>query len=448
MVKKLFALLCIAILMLQFGCSDGQNEVPQVTHSNQEQQDNITVDPDSEQRSVYLDDALELISVVEGTHPAFDLDDISYRYETVKQELLDSASGDISKEGFEFLVQKYLASLQDAHTRIQKSSNQESSGTMNLDLNCRAVGDELFILDEDGRMSDKKITHMGGVPIGSIFATIGEYFVAENEAARDLNNSLYSMSHTLLEMAGCDIDDNAIEITISHNDDTYNESVKFVKRNLYEIDNSSDIESRMINDEILYIDMNICIVNSNLEKQVKIIKDSIKDGISKIIIDVRDNPGGNSSACEKLLEAMGMKVPGYGCYIKYSDLVHKTYKSMPAKGFKKFDPDKTTAKKNDDIELVVLTNAVTFSSANMLATWVKDGKLGTVIGTPSSNAPSSYGDILYYELPNSGIGVSISYKRFLRPDASADPRILIPDILTDYDTDALEVAIEYLSSKQ
>ena len=269
MVKKLFALLCIAILMLQFGCSDGQNEVPQVTHSNQEQQDNITVDPDSEQRSVYLDDALELISVVEGTHPAFDLDDISYRYETVKQELLDSASGDISKEGFEFLVQKYLASLQDAHTRIQKSSNQESSGTMNLDLNCRAVGDELFILDEDGRMSDKKITHMGGVPIGSIFATIGEYFVAENEAARDLNNSLYSMSHTLLEMAGCDIDDNAIEITISHNDDTYNESVKFVKRNLYEIDNSSDIESRMINDEILYIDMNICIVNSNLEMPSK-----------------------------------------------------------------------------------------------------------------------------------------------------------------------------------
>jgi hypothetical protein len=81
----------------------------------------------------------------------------------------------------------------------------------------------------------------------------------------------------------------------------------------------------------------------------------------------------------------------------------------------------------------------------MMATFVKDGSLGTVIGTPSKNAPSSYGDILYYELPFSGIDVSISFKRFLRPDTETDQRILMPDIVTEHNEDILETAINYLS---
>ena len=111
------------------------------------------------------------------------------------------------------------------------------------------------------------------------------------------------------------------------------------------------------------------------------------------------------------------------------------------------DPDRTTARKNENINLVVLTNVNTYSSATMLAVFVKDGGLGTVIGTPSSNAPSSYGDILYYTLPKSRIEVSISYKRFLRPDAEADPRIVMPDICAEYGEDILARAVEYLNSR-
>ena len=111
------------------------------------------------------------------------------------------------------------------------------------------------------------------------------------------------------------------------------------------------------------------------------------------------------------------------------------------------EPDRTTAKNNESIDLVVLTNERTFSSATMLAVYVKDGGLGTIIGTPSVNAPSSYGDILYYKMPKTGLEVTISYKKFLRPDTEADQRILLPDIITDYYDDALETAIDYLSMK-
>lgn len=101
------------------------------------------------------------------------------------------------------------------------------------------------------------------------------------------------------------------------------------------------------------------------------------------------------------------------------------------------------------IALIVIlsscSNEITYSSATMMAVFVQDGDLGTVIGTPSSNAPSSYGDILYYKLPASGIEVSISYKRWLRPDTDADQRILMPDIVTEYNEDILQRAIDYLN---
>jgi len=91
------------------------------------------------------------------------------------------------------------------------------------------------------------------------------------------------------------------------------------------------------------------------------------------------------------------------------------------------------------------SNEITYSSATMMAVFVQDGDLGTVIGAPSSNAPSSYGDILYYKLPASGIEVSILYKRWLRPDTDADQRILMPDIVTEYNEDILQRAIDYLN---
>ena len=158
--------------------------------------------------------------------------------------------------------------------------------------------------------------------------------------------------------------------------------------------------------------MNTCDVNQNLEAQVEELKKAIREGFTKVIIDVRDNREEDSEACTKLLKAMGMNPPSYGGYIRYSDLASKQ-RNVRSEGFMQYDPDKTKAKRNENIQLVVLTNEITYSSATMMAVFVQDGDLGTVIGTPSSNAPSSYGDILYYKLPASGIEVSISYKRWL-----------------------------------
>lgn len=74
----------------------------------------------------------------------------------------------------------------------------------------------------------------------------------------------------------------------------------------------------------------------------------------------------------------------------------------------------------------------TFSSGNDFALTFRDNKLGTLIGEPTGNAPTCYGDILMFQLPNSKFNMSVSYKKFQRPDSSKDDeRYLEPDILVN-----------------
>ena len=311
-------------------------------------------------------------------------------------------------------------------------------------MSCHANGNELFLINDDGSLSEERITHIGGVPVNRIFDTVQTWHVAENHSARDKNNSMWALNDEVLKLAGANIESHLAEVTIDNNGAAYKKNVEFVNKDIYEYYYYTyDIKSDIIND-IFYIDMNTCDVNQNLEAQVEELKKAIREGFTKVIIDVRDNRGGDSEACTKLLKAMGMNPPSYGGYIRYSDLASKQ-RNVRSEGFMQYDPDKTKAKRNENIQLVVLTNEITYSSATMMAVFVQDGDLGTVIGTPSSNAPSSYGDILYYKLPASGIEVSISYKRWLRPDTDADQRILMPDIVTEYNEDILQRAIDYLN---
>ena len=141
---------------------------------------------------------------------------------------------------------------------------------------------------------------------------------------------------------------------------------------------------------------------------------------------------------------MGME-PRYGIY-PLLPLASERYEDIEPSGYYEQAPDAAAAKRNPEINLVVLTDYSTYSSATMLAVFTQDGKLGKIIGQPSSNSPSAYGDVLDFKLKNSGLTIGVSYKRFIRPDTKADQRMLQPDILVPLGEDALQSALAYLSS--
>ena len=388
---------------------------------------------------IYLSDANSLIETLEQTHPLFIDEPYPEKYLEAKQAFLQTASGTCDADTFKLAVSKYLNSLNDAHTAASGASKGLTGRY--VQLRCAAQGDELFLLDEGGALTNAHVTTVCGVSAAAIYSVIDAYFSAENDTALDANHTKLALNQSILTLAGCVFEDDKADVTIEENGQTRQESVEFgstaLLRRGYSGRASATFETE---DGIAVFDLNSCTDDGAFRAALRKLNAALGDGVTKVIIDVRDNPGGDSSVCATLLETLGMSVPTYGMLVRFSPLADEQRGYGQGSGAYVSEPSLDGAQKNDDISLCVLTNDGTFSSATMLAVWTQDGKLGTVVGYPSANAPSSYGDIIYYTLPETDISVTISHKKFLRPDANANQTTLEPDVLVPYGEDALPVA--------
>lgn len=70
----------------------------------------------------------------------------------------------------------------------------------------------------------------------------------------------------------------------------------------------------------------------------------------------------------------------------------------------------------------------TFSSANYLLTTIKDNALFPILGTPTSQKPTCFGDVLPVRLPLTNIQGFVSHSYFIRPNEEDKTDSLTPDI--------------------
>lgn len=185
-----------------------------------------------------------------------------------------------------------------------------------------------------------------------------------------------------------------------------------------------------------------------------------EEGATTLIVDLRNNGGGASSYGDQLLYYLGApsNIRDHRVAIRFSRLYKESwpekYSSYAESYAKKFHganlPDsligtddlapEDTQKQDyfryltkEDSEFYVkskrsvfkgtvyfLVGEGTYSSAVILSTLIKDNKLFTIVGQPTRGRPSHFGEMLILRLPNSGIGCSISCKKFYRPDVSKD----------------------------
>ncbi len=181
---------------------------------------------------------------------------------------------------------------------------------------------------------------------------------------------------------------------------------------------------------------------------------AIKDKpVEGLIIDLRQNGGGNSNLGDKLIGYISGKPfrMGGGSRWKVSD-EYKTFIREQAKtnavyaggSFKEY-LNKTTGEIISETEsrthgggknklrysgkVCVLTGPNTFSSANMLANAIKDYQLATIIGEATGEAPNDYGELYWNRLPNTGLTFYTCSKQFIRANGdAADPNPVLPDI--------------------
>ena len=114
--------------------------------------------------------------------------------------------------------------------------------------------------------------------------------------------------------------------------------------------------------------------------------------VSKFVVDLRNNGGGNSSVIEPL------------SFLQSSSL-------------------------NKIGKLFVIIGRNTFSSALLNAISFKQNSNCLLIGEPTGGKPNSYGEVLYFTLPNSGLITTYTTKYFTT--MSGDPEALFPDYKVD-----------------
>lgn len=181
-----------------------------------------------------------------------------------------------------------------------------------------------------------------------------------------------------------------------------------------------------------FFDLNYCDYNDEyVQKTDAFFNEVLNAGCGCVIVDLRDNPGGNSYVVNEFLRHIDTDAylsPGvqvrYGPFLiehKAETIENQRYDTV-------FDG-----------QIYVLTNASTFSAAMDFAMYIQDNGLGTIVGEASGNMPDSYGDTLTFSLPESKLCLTVSYKKWKRIDESKTGQLITPDIPCDPE-EAYEVA--------
>ncbi len=161
-----------------------------------------------------------------------------------------------------------------------------------------------------------------------------------------------------------------------------------------------------------------------------------KNALNNVIVDLRDNGGGNSLVANEFLKYID--VDGYyewGCKIRFGNFLYTGKRAW------------NKNKRKEPVfagNLYVLTSTKTFSSAMDFAMLVGDNRIGTLVGEPCGNLPDAYGDVLNFVLPNTKLSLGVSFKRWFRIDEAKTGQPLNPDIYCS-EEEALDKALELCS---
>lgn len=200
---------------------------------------------------------------------------------------------------------------------------------------------------------------------------------------------------------------------------------------IYQLDTAQTDEKSFVSYEIdtekgvAILELKECTYNSEYIHCVREMFEQVKaKKIENVVVDLRTNSGGSDQVVTEFFKYLDMdsyKIVSMGWRLGF---LYLNLGSGIAQN----------AKREEllfDGNLYLLTSAGTFSSAMMFAEYVKDNKLGTIIGEAPGNNPNGYGEIVFFNLPKSELFMQISTKRFYRADKECTDELVYPDIECD-----------------
>ena len=316
-------------------------------------------------------------------------------------------------------------------------------GKSALDLKFSFRADKIYLTDEKGELTESEITSVGGVSSDKIIAAVNETFPTDTPFMEKDIRKKYVFDKEILALCGCDTTQPEIEVVCS--DQTI--TAVFVDSDEAVDDSEAKTASAKMIDDIFYVDVNSFFTKD--EDYVAVLqqaRDFTQNGGGKVIIDVRDNIGGNYDRVSELMSSFDISIPEGRAIIRHTNGEWQSIKKDPAsavadKTFSDYPASTNMVKANPNIDLAVLCNENTCDAAVALCTGVKDGEVGTVLGKATHSSPAFYYGAVDYELPNSKITVKISSSYRFRPNTDNHQEVFIPNEII-FDDDPLQYTID------
>ncbi len=445
----------------------------------------------------YQKDFLLFMDMLDKTHPAFsDQSCPPFDIEAKISEgyLLTNSCG--SPADLSIYMQEILATIGDGHTSLLLNHSQGSIFPFILHFE----GEEVYlkaISKEFEAALNKRVLSINNMPVKEVVYSFKRYLPSDNEqyfltkvAGFMQFVSSWNIRSSVVESLDIAFDDgtsielNPIRGNVNMAYSTAYNGFKGVRK----VTKEPFIYT--IVDDICYQQFNACFDKNTLREQYisnpNITKDQSERALSKfmtfedfldkmfsevyskniktLVVDVRDNSGGNSSLGDMLLSYIkpSDSIDHFSSIIRFSALWEQQYPQFAQRVKVSFQDSNIEYRQGDilslhklsdilnatkgstdkqsiaskkrtfDGKVVFVQNENTYSSAGMLITTARDNGIGIVIGTKSSYSPSHYGDLLYWSLPNTNIQGFISHKEFNRPNTSkSNEKELIPDVMID-----------------
>lgn len=192
-------------------------------------------------------------------------------------------------------------------------------------------------------------------------------------------------------------------------------------------------------------------------------------GASKLLIDLRGNPGGDNSFSDPMIAYFANRPFWFCQYFSirtsavtkafWKDVTDSSLLDLKQKIMQHADGDTFSVKfgtyqpRMDSLhfkgKVYVLVNQYTYSNAVNVAAIVQDYQMGIIMGSPTADVASTYGANHEFKLPHTGLAIQYPKAFIVRPNGSRQLKGVTPDVLLADDPftpqdEMLDAALQYI----